>query len=81
MRKGDQVASTRMTTKAIRKMVAEYASPLGIEVAPHDLRRTYAKLARKGGAPLDQIQITLGHESLNTNQKYLGTDLDYNQAA
>jgi hypothetical protein len=27
-------------------------------VTPHDLRRTYAKLAHKGGAKLDQIQLS-----------------------
>ena len=38
-------------------------------------------MARKGGAPLEQIQITLGRESLSTTQKYLGTDLEYDRAA
>ena len=41
-------------------------------VAPHDLRRTYAKLAHKGGAKLDQIQLSLGHASLTTTERYLG---------
>jgi site-specific recombinase XerD len=81
MRKGNRVVSTRMSTKAVRKVVKEYAEMVEIAIAPHDLRCTYAKLARKGGAPLEQIQITLGHQSLNTTQKYLGTDLDYAQAA
>jgi integrase len=40
--------------------------------APHDLRRTYAKLAHKGGAKLDQIQLSLGHASLTTTERYLG---------
>lgn len=81
MRKGNRVVSNRMSTKAVRKVVKEYADQIGIAIAPHDLRRTYAKLARKGGAPLEQIQITLGHQSLETTQKYLGTDLDYEKAA
>lgn len=29
-------------------------------VAPHDLRRTFAKLAHKGGAAIDQVQLSLG---------------------
>ena len=41
-------------------------------VAPHDLRRTYAKLAHKGGAKLDQIQLSLGQASLTTTERYLG---------
>jgi hypothetical protein len=31
--------------------------------APHDLRRTFAKLAHKGRAGLEQIQLNLGHAS------------------
>jgi integrase len=45
--------------------VAKYS-----DVAPHDLRRTYAKLAHKGGARLDQIQLSLGHASLTTTERY-----------
>lgn len=36
------------------------AAAAGLDVAAHDLRRTFAKLAHKGGAALDQIQLTLG---------------------
>ena len=53
-----------------------YETDQGHRAAPH-LRQA----GRKGGAPLEQIQITLGHQSLETTQKYLGTDLDYEQAA
>ena len=30
-------------------------------LAPHDLRRTFAKLAHGGRAALEQIQLSLGH--------------------
>jgi integrase len=40
-------------------------------VAPHDLRRTFAKLAHKGGAAIDQIQLSLWHESIQTAEEYL----------
>lgn len=49
-------------------------------LAPHDLRRTYARLAKQGGAPLDQIQVTLGHESISTTERYLNTELDIDNA-
>ena len=48
--------------------------------APHDLRRTYAKLAHKGGAKLDQIQLSLGHASLTTTERYLGVHQDLHDA-
>ena len=50
------------------------------DVAPHDLRRTYAKLAHKGGARLDQIQLSLGHASLTTTERYLGVHQDLHDA-
>jgi integrase len=33
------------------------------QVAPHDLRRTFARLAYEGNAPIAQIQLALGHAS------------------
>jgi integrase len=53
---------------------------LGIEIAPHDLRRTFAKLAYKGGAGLDQIQLSLGHASIKTTEKYLGVEQNLHDA-
>ncbi len=38
---------------------------------PHDLRRTFAQLAKDGGADLDMIQHTMGHSSLVTTERYL----------
>ncbi|HPL30586.1 MAG TPA: site-specific integrase, partial [Anaerolineae bacterium] len=58
-------------------LVKEYAAALGLgKLAAHDLRRTYAKLARRGGAALEQVQYNLGHSSLKTTERYLGTALD-----
>jgi integrase len=37
--------------------------------APHDLRRTFAKLAHRGQAPPEQIQLSLGHESILTTER------------
>lgn len=54
---------------------AARAAGLG-EIRPHDLRRTYAKLCRAGGAPLEQITATLGHASVHTTERYLGTELE-----
>jgi site-specific recombinase XerD len=50
-------------------------------IKPHDLRRTFARLARDGEAPLEQIQLSLGHESIATTERYLGSKLDYQDAA
>lgn len=78
IRRGDTVQPTGMQAQAVWDIVQEYApvTPL----APHDLRRTFAKLADKGGAPLVQIQKTLGHASIQTTEKYIGADQDLQKA-
>ena len=51
-----------------------------LDVAPHDMRRTFANLAKTGGAGIDQIQLSLGHASIQTAEAYLGTDQDLTDA-
>jgi integrase/recombinase XerD len=57
-------------------MLRNYGRKMGLELAPHDIRRTLAQLLRKAGAPLEQIQHTLGHETLTTTMAYLGSRLE-----
>ena len=79
--KGDHLAGESMTAQAIYATVKQYAEALSLEhLAVHDLRRTHAKLAHKGGAPIDQIQLSLGHASLKTTEVYLGIEQDLTDA-
>ena len=81
LRKGDGVAlGADLSTQAIADVVTAYAEPLGVDVAPHDCRRTFAKLALKGGARLEQIQLSLGHASIRTTERYLGVEQDLTDA-
>src|SRR5215831_10915268 len=73
--KGDRLTGDSLTSQGVWRCVEKYSN-----VAPHDLRRTYAKLAHKGGAKLDQIQLSLGHASLLTTEKYLGVRQDLHDA-
>ena len=41
-------------------------------LAPHDLRRTCARLCHESGGELEQIQFLLGHVSVQTTERYLG---------
>jgi len=41
-------------------------------LAPHDLRRTCAKLCHVNGGEIEQIQFLLGHASVLTTERYLG---------
>ena len=45
-------------------------------LAPHDLRRTYAQLGYEAGVPLTQISRLLGHATIATTQRYLNLELD-----
>lgn len=75
--KAGRLTGERMTEQAIYNLVRQYATSLRIEnLAPHDLRRTFAKLAHKGGSGLDQIQLSLGHSSIQTTERYLGIEQD-----
>jgi site-specific recombinase XerD len=79
--KGDRVVGGGITPQAIYNIIVRYAGELQKQgVAPHDLRRTFAKLAYKGGAAIDQIQLSLGHESIQTTEEYLGVEQDLTDA-
>ena len=62
-----------ITPKAIWHVVKRVAQRAGIEkLAPHDLRRTCARLCHLAGGELEQIQFLLGHVSVQTTERYLG---------
>jgi integrase len=71
--KGGRIAGRGMTDQAVYNVLANYAAVLGIKLAPHDMRRTFAQLAHKGESPIEQIQLSLGHASIQTTERYLGT--------
>lgn len=85
----------RSVTKGKAAIIGESLSPIGIfklvsgygavigkaELAPHDLRRTYAQLGYEAGIPITQIQTLLGHESISTTQRYLNLNLDLETTA
>src|SRR5258707_392246 len=63
--------------KVVWQMLRQYAAAVGVPgIAPHDLRRTCAKLCRAAGGELEQIQLLLGHASVQTTERYLGTRQD-----
>jgi len=64
---------TGVTERVVWHVVKDCANKAAIEnLAPHDLRRTCARLCRDAGGELDQIQFLLGHVSVQTTERYLG---------
>ena len=71
--KGGRAWGDGMTEKAIWHIVKESAKHIGVaKLAPHDLRRTCARLCHASGGELEQIQFLLGHVSVQTTERYLG---------
>jgi integrase len=71
------VTGERLGEKVVWQMLRRYAAEVGVPgIAPHDLRRTCAKLCRTAGGELEQIQLLLGHASVQTTERYLGTKQD-----
>lgn len=75
MNKGGKITGERMSAQALRNVTVMYSG-----LPPHDLRRTMAKLAHRGGAEISQISLSLGHSSIQTTQRYLGIELDLHNA-
>jgi site-specific recombinase XerD len=62
-----------VTEKAVWHIVKDSAKSIGVtKLAPHDLRRTCARLCHASGGELEQIQFLLGHVSVQTTERYLG---------
>jgi site-specific recombinase XerD len=79
--KAQRLTREEIRAETILKLVAAYGRQIGVpKLAPHDLRRTYAKLAHKGHAALEQIQLSLGHATTLTTERYLGVKQDLQDA-
>ncbi len=65
---GDGV-SPKVVCRVVK--LAAHREEIG-QLAPHDLRRTCAKLCYQLGGELEQIQFLLGHASVKTTERYLG---------
>ena len=71
--KAGRVWGNGFTPKVIWSIVKERAANCGlVGLAPHDLRRTCARLCHQAGGELEQIQFLLGHVSIETTERYLG---------
>jgi integrase len=77
VKRGGQVQAAPLNEKVVWQLLRGYAATAGVPgIAPHDLRRTCAKLCRAAGGELEQIQMLLGHSSVQTTERYLGTKQD-----
>ena len=62
-----------LTQNVVWYVVKECAKRAGIHnLAPHDLRRSCARMCHESGGELEQIQFLLGHASVLTTERYIG---------
>jgi integrase len=73
MNRHGRITGKSISPQAILDLVADNGRKLGVKLKAHDARRTCAKLCRAAGADLEQIQLLLGHSSVQTTERYLGT--------
>ncbi len=75
IRKGGKRIGNGLSDWAVWDVVRRSAHEIGIaRFGAHDLRRTCAKLCRKAGGDLEQIKFLLGHSSIQTTERYLGSE-------
>jgi site-specific recombinase XerD len=79
--KAGRVWGCGFSPKVIWGVVKEKAKVSEIpDLAPHDLRRTCARLCHQAGGELEQIQFLLGHVSVQTTERYLGCKQRFHNA-
>ena len=67
--RADGVQGSALSEKVVWQLLQQYAAAISMPgIAPHDLRRTFAKMCRAAGGELEQIQLLLGHASVSTTQ-------------
>jgi integrase len=75
--KGGTLWGEGISEDTVWAIAREYGAKIGQPaLSPHHLRRTCARLCRASGGALEQIQLLLGHASIQTTERYLGTRQD-----
>jgi integrase len=80
IRKNGTVWGNGITQNVIWYVVKGCATRGITALAPHDLRRTCARLCHAASGELEQIQFLLGHASVQTTERYIGCKQDLTRA-
>lgn len=77
-----QELGNSLSPVGVFNIVRVHGEQIGIpQLAPHDLRRTYAQLGYQAGVPITQISTLLGHSNVATTQRYLDLSVDLSVTA
>ena len=72
--KNGRISRSSLSDWAVWAIVQQSAEDRHEAAGVHDLRRTCAKLCRKSVGDLEQIKFLLGHSSIQTTERYLGSE-------
>ena len=71
----NQEPGENVTAVAIFNVVRKRGAMIGKgDLAPHDLRRTYAQIGFEEGVPITQLSVLLVHASVETTRRYLNLE-------
>lgn len=73
---GDLIQGGDYKINTLNRHVRKLATRAGLNLHLHSLRACYASTLHRRGVSLRTIQVLLGHESLETTQRYLAIDYD-----
>jgi len=80
--KNGRVTQLSISDKAVWLIVRDAANAAGLNgIAPHDLRRSFARGAFEAGATFELIRQSLGHSNIATTERYVNSALELDQAA
>ena len=81
IRKNGALWGTGVSQNVVWYVVKNCAQRARIEkLAPHDLRRSCARMCQAAGGEIEQIQFLLGHASVQTTERYIGCKQKLGQA-
>lgn len=66
-----------MGRRGLERIVSRVSRVAGLEINPHDMRRTWTAIADEAGMDKELIQRQVGHESYETTVGYIGKKVDY----
>lgn len=82
IRKSGAVTVHKITDKTVRIVVQLATDAAGLPgIAPHDLRRSFARGAYEAGASFELIRQSLGHSNVATTERYVNSALELDHAA
>lgn len=69
-----------LSTQSVYRRAVSLGASVGVDLASHDFRRTFGRLAAQNGADIEQIQMVYGHSNRSTTMAYLNLELDLRRA-